>query len=91
MFYGIIIETVEQVLFFVVDGVVIQQQKMQPEKVIQSMIKHYLNNTDYYEVTELPWIGQWRSIYPEHKITPIKHTTHRFAGVYDLGYIENNA
>ena len=32
MFYGIIIETVEQVLFFVVDSVAIQQQKMQPEK-----------------------------------------------------------
>ena len=91
MFYGIIIETVEQVLFFVVDVVAIQQQKMQPEKVIQSMVKHYLNNTDYYEVTELSWIGQWRSIYPEHKITPIKYITHRFTGVYDLGYIENNA
>ena len=58
MFYGIVIETVDNTLFFIVDSVSINRQNMTPNTVIKSMLKHYLDSCEYYEVKELSWIDE---------------------------------
>ena len=88
MFHGIIIETVDNTLFFIVDSVSINQQNMTPDNVIKSMLKHYLDGSEYYEVTELSWIGEWRTLYPGYSKTPIKYQTHRFRGIQELSYLD---
>ena len=44
MFYGIVIETVDNTLFLIVDSVSINRQNMTPNTVIKSMLKHYLDS-----------------------------------------------